>query len=83
MNRQAASKFMVGILYLAAKHDCQDALADVVIELINHQKEISLRKLEDQFTERKSIIQTTEIEQHQLSEYNEFIQNHHGMYNND
>ncbi len=74
MERSEAGKFMVGLLYLAAKQDCEEPLSDKVISLISTKKKLSLRKLQDLFTPKRKEVPSVEVVQHDLSSYNELIE---------
>ena len=67
---------MVGLLYLAAKQDCLDELAEVVIDQMKNKKQLNLSKLEDKFTPKKEEIPLIAVPQHPLSSYNELIATH-------
>ncbi len=73
MESRAASKLMVGLLYLMVKQDCEEKLADVVINLINNKKEIKLSTLQDMFTPKNEVPPSVNVSQHLPSSYNDLI----------
>lgn len=74
MERSVASKFMVGLLHLAATQDCEQELAVTVIDLITNNRELSLKKLQDKFTPKNEPIPTIDVSQHTPSSYNSLIE---------
>ncbi len=78
MNGMDACKFIVGLLHLAAKHDCQNELVDVVIELIKSRKQLKLSELQDRFSLSKVAVPAFNVQQHLLSSYNDLIPNYQG-----
>ena len=75
MIRQNACKFIVGLLHLAATQNCEDKLAEKVVELIQNEKQLKLTELQHQFTLHKTIMPELQVSQHDLSAYNKFIPN--------
>jgi hypothetical protein len=69
-----AGKFMVGLLYLAATQNCEQALADKVISLIASEKKLSLSALQDLFTPKREGVPTVKVTQHTLGSYNVLIE---------
>ena len=69
-----ACKIMVGLLHLAATEDCEQALAEIVLEIIDDHLPVVLSELQEQ-CRKTPIPRPTEIEvkQHMLSTYNHFI----------
>ena len=68
---------MVGLLHLAATEDCEQALAEIVLEKVVDHLPFVLSELQEQFR-KASIPRPTEIQvkQHMLSTYNDFIPNY-------
>jgi hypothetical protein len=73
MSAKAACKFIVGLLYLAHTENCETELAQTIITLMDKEAPLSLSSLQMQF--KKSSPQPPEIKisQHDLSQYNCFI----------
>lgn len=69
-----ACKLMVGLLHLAAKEDCEKALAESVVRLLAEDKLISLVQLEQRFKSQARIpAPSINVAQHDLACYNECI----------
>jgi len=66
---KAACKFMVGLLHLAANHDCEKALGDTVMSLITNKKSLSLSALQQQFAKAACELPLIEVNQHRLDSY--------------
>lgn len=70
-----AAKYMIGLLFISAKQDCEQALGQHVLSELTQGKRPKIKALEKQFG---LIIETQtpviSIEQHQLHEYNHLIQ---------
>jgi hypothetical protein len=66
---KAACKFMVGLLHLAANHDCEKALGDAVMLLIANKKPLSLSALQQQFAKASCELPLIEVNQHHLDSY--------------
>ena len=73
MPQKKACKFIVGLLYIAATHDCEEELADKVMRLIKDNKSLSLTKLQDYYKTITEIPPEISIIQHSLSDYNQLI----------
>ena len=74
---KSACKLMVGILYLAAKHDCEEQLADYILKLIVVERPIYLPDLQNRY-ETKAIRQPNiEVQQHSLQSYNLLVENNY------
>jgi hypothetical protein len=73
MDNKTACKFIVGLLYLAAKENCLDELANVVIDLIQGKKKLCLKELQDRFTPKRKATPAIEVKQHPLASYNNLI----------
>jgi len=76
MPQKNACKFIVGLLYLAATHDCEEELANKVINSINDNKVLSLTKLQDHYKSSAPPLPELSIIQHSLSDYNQLIPCH-------
>tara|TARA_B110000908_G_scaffold25631_1_gene29538 strand:- start:1088 stop:2620 length:1533 start_codon:yes stop_codon:yes gene_type:complete len=69
-----ASKFMVGLLFLAAKKTCEKALGDQVLLLLNEGEQPCLKALKQQFgLVTKVSIPVIEVTQHALNQYDNLI----------
>jgi hypothetical protein len=75
MEAKAACRFIVGLLHLAATHDCETALAEVVLDEIMRSRPLSLATLQSQFEVNKAPATSPSIHvvQHSLQQYNELI----------
>ncbi len=73
MDNNAACKFIVGLLYLAAKEDILDELANTVIDKIHSKEKLSLKKLQAMYLSKEESTPEVSVKQHTLSEYNELI----------
>jgi transposase InsO family protein/DNA-binding XRE family transcriptional regulator len=74
MDARTACKFIVGILYLASKHDCERAIGDHVIHLIETSKTITLAKIEEIYRPLENEkVPDIEVKQHSLSSYDSLI----------
>jgi len=80
MSCDDACKFMVGILHLAAIHDCEEQLAIDIIEHINNGKTLKLTDWQNRFSMRPSNLPATVVMQHTLGDYNQLIPNYQGAY---
>lgn len=70
---KSACKFIVGLLYIAAKKDCEEALANEVLTEITMGKTPNLNHLQDKYQCRRNSSPTVHVEQHLLSSYNSLI----------
>jgi len=75
MEAKAACRFITGALHLAATHECEAALADVVLGEISQGRSLSLSALQAQFAKHPpfSARPSVEVIQHALSQYDELI----------
>jgi len=78
MRDKDACKFMVGLLHLAALHDCETQLADTVLALIQEGKELKFNELQNKFNKNVVAIPQYDVSQHTLRTYNELIPNYRG-----
>jgi Mu transposase-like protein len=79
MHSKDAGKFMVGLLHLAALHDCEKELADIVLALIQEGKELKLNELQNKFNKNTVTIPQYDVPQHILHTYNSLIPNYQGI----
>jgi hypothetical protein len=74
MAPQEACKFIVGLLHLAATHNCEKILGEMVADTLESGKQISLAHLQKQFCKRPNHPQLElEIVHHPLEKYNQLI----------
>lgn len=75
MPRRAACKFIVGLLHLAAKKECEEALSDEVLSLIAAGKPLVLRQLQIKHSYQQEVaaLPNIDVEQHVLAGYNLLI----------
>lgn len=82
MDVPTSSKFMLGLLYLAAKHNCQDALGDAVMTKIHNGEPLKLIEFQNMFAPPKQKAPQVSVHQHVLEDYNKLIprlqENAHG-----
>lgn len=76
MSHSNASKFMVGVLHLAAMYDCEELLTQMIIEDIAMGKVLRLTELQNKFTPSQSAVPTGTVTQHDLNGYNQLIPNY-------
>lgn len=70
---KAACKLMVGLLHLAATHDCEQALADDVIATISQSQSLSLIALQARYGAKPASPPAITVVQHTLSIYDELV----------
>ena len=76
-----ASKLMVGLLFLAAKRTCEQALGDYVLSLLNKSEFPCLKALKLKFGLVSNVaIPVVEVEQHNLSQYDNLIPQQEELY---
>lgn len=68
-----ACKVMVGLLYLAAQEDCEQALAQCVLEGLDEGQPIVLSQLQRQFKKGRVLVPEVSVVQHPLAHYNHWI----------
>lgn len=74
MSPKEASKFMVGLLRLAALHDCEKPLGEAVLAALNEGKSLSLLAFQKQFCKTPdSVLQDIQITHLPLERYNQLI----------
>lgn len=74
LSAREASRFMVGLLYLAAKADCEKLLGDIVTETLLSGAIPSLKDLQKRFGQVKEpACPVITITQHSLASYNQLI----------
>lgn len=75
LTSREASKIMVTLLNTAAKHDCESALSQMVLDMIDQGQHIDLEQIKMQFcSPSANEIPALETVQHSLSFYNQLIQ---------
>jgi hypothetical protein len=75
MGLKDASKFIVGILYLAAKNDCENKLEAEILNLIENKLPLNLGLLKNKFELNKYQQIQVSVTQHNLETYNDLIPN--------
>lgn len=74
MEPKQACKLIVGLLHLAATQDCETVLGETVLDLLENNKPVCLRQLQERFNKKTSItIPLITIIQHSLIQYNQLI----------
>lgn len=74
MARQQACKFIVGLLYLAATEDCEQALGESVMRYITLKKPLKLVYFQNKF-KSEVVVPELSVVQHILVSYETFIPN--------
>lgn len=75
LTSRESSKIMVTLLNTAAKHACESALSQMVLEMIDQGQHIDLEQIKMQFCSASANeIPALETVQHSLSFYNKFMQ---------
>ena len=74
---KSACKLMVGILYLAASHDCEKELADHILELIDTGHPICLPKRQNRYATKEVQQPNIDVQQHSLQSYNLLVENNY------
>jgi len=73
MDARSACKFIVGIMYLASKYDCEKSLAESVISIIDSKGPLSLALIEQIYRPMANDkIPDMSISQHDISSYDSF-----------
>ena len=73
MDAKSACKFIVGIMYLAYKYDCEKALANDVISIINAKRPLSLALIEKKYRPMANTkLPEISVSQHDISSYKSF-----------
>ena len=80
MPDKVACKFIVGLLLLAATEDCEQDLAEHVLEKIYKTTPLHLHKIQDRFSSRKAQVPQVKVSQHLLAKYNTLIPNYKEAY---
>jgi hypothetical protein len=74
MPAKEACKFMVGLLHLAALHDCETPLGEAVLTTLNEGKTLSLTSLQKQFCKKPDkFSEEVQIDHPSLEYYNRLI----------
>jgi hypothetical protein len=75
LEAKEACRFMVGILHLAAIHDEEKFLADMLLDYIGKNTPLRLSDFKTLFSKKYSPPPAIEVNQHSLSMYDQFIPN--------
>ncbi len=73
LSPKESCKVMVGLLHIAAQANCEQALAQWVLSILNEGKSVSLTQLQGRFTPSTVIIPQVVISQHSLAHYDRCI----------
>lgn len=73
MPSKIACKFIVGLLYIAAKKDCENELAEEVLKAIVDGIDVNLKMIRDKYCLSQEVIPKIEISQHQLNSYDQLL----------
>jgi hypothetical protein len=76
-----ACKYIVGVLHLAAKNNCEEELAQIIVASIKCGKLIKLNELQDKFNTRSTVVPHIAVSQHVLESYNKLIPGYQGANN--
>jgi hypothetical protein len=63
----------VGLLYIAAKKDCENELAVEVLKAIAEGIDVNLKMIRDKYCLSQEVIPKVEISQHQLNSYDQLL----------
>ena len=74
IEEREACKIITRLLYLVYAHDCVEELTSIVIDWIHKNKKINIKSLENKFIPKRQELSQVEVSQHELSSYNELIQ---------
>ncbi len=69
MHPRTACKFIVGLLYIAFKYNCEEEVAERVIELIRNKQPLSLVCIERKYKKFETALPELIVEQHLLQDY--------------
>lgn len=75
MAARVACKFMVKVLYLADKYDCEEDIACYILSQIKKNKAITITTLEQRYRKEKTILPNIIVPQHNLLEYDKMLEN--------
>ncbi len=73
MSAKPACKFIVGLLDLAARYNCEAVLASTVLEQIVQGKTLSLSSLKQAYSRNEAIVPDVIVRQHDLSSYDNLL----------
>jgi len=73
LSAKAACKFIVGLLDLAAKHDCETVLANTELEQIAQGKTLSLSHLKQSYSRSEVTVRNVIVRQHDLASYDNLL----------
>lgn len=72
-SKDVAPKIMLRLLKLAADYDCEHALSDYVVALIQKEQAINIEEIERDFNHSNPKLPTIDCQQHSLAQYNSCI----------
>lgn len=75
MTPKDACKFMVKVLYLADKYDCEEDISTYIIDQIKGKKTIKISSLEERYKKEKVVLPDIVVSQHSLFEYDKMLEN--------
>jgi hypothetical protein len=74
MSPKESCKIIVGLLHIAATHNCENELATHVLDLIEKKQQLKLTNLQDRFNQRSvPILPVIQVMQPSLASYNSMI----------
>lgn len=75
MDAKAACRFITGVLHLAAKHDCESQLAQMILADMDQGNSLSLSTLQAKFDKHNTptIVPMVNVVQHALNQYDELL----------
>jgi len=73
LSAKSACKFIVGLLGLAAKHNCEAELASTVLLQIAQGKMLSLSHLKQSYSRSEVTVPNVIVRQHNLSSYDNLL----------
>ncbi|XP_065065419.1 uncharacterized protein y4jA/y4nE/y4sE-like [Rhopilema esculentum] len=75
MDAKAACRFITGVLHLAAKHDCESQLAQMILADMDQGNSLSLSTLQAKFDKKNTptIVPMVNVVQHALNQYDELL----------
>ena len=76
MDAKLACKFIVSALYIAHKYDCEDDVADHIMDNIKQNKPLSTTALEQRYRKVDAVLPDIIVSQHALQEYDQILENH-------
>jgi hypothetical protein len=73
MAPREACKFIVGILYIADKYNCEDDVGTYVADLIHDKKPLSMVAIERRYRKSENYVPEITINQHPLKDYDQLL----------